>query len=195
MLASWIRRFTDESDAANRIAGLWASVISSAFHGGSYDHEAYLAAYRQAFGRPAKGGRLVDFVTFYQVSLIRGQLDAVTEGRVLEHLLHSETGIYYLGWPYPAAQLPDVFASLQASRYLSILELLSGYRQSRSQLRFAAYWLLSHQNADGTWDMGASAADRVIFPLSDFWRDRRRRVADCTYRIGRIIEALTGSAF
>ncbi len=193
MLAAWVRRFTDGSDAANRIAGMWGAVVSSAFRSDSYNHEAYLAAYRQTFGRPAKGSRLVDFVTFYQVSLIRDQLDTVTENRVLEHILRSEAGIYYLGWPHPAAQLPDAFMSLQASRYLSVLELLSGYRQSRHQLQFAADWLLSHQNADETWDMGVSAADQVIFPLSDSWRDKHCRIADCTYRISKIVEAFTGS--
>jgi hypothetical protein len=193
MLATWIRRFTDQSEAANRVAGQWAFVISSAFRDGAYDHAAYLSAYREAFGRPVKGGRLNDFVTFYQVSLVSGQLDAATEGRVLEHILHNENGIYYFNWPHPATKLPEAFASLQAARYLSMLELLSKYPQSRRQLQFAASWLCRHQSDDGTWDMGPSAMDHIAFPLSDSWRDKRCRIADCTYRINRLVEAITGS--
>ena len=42
MLAVWIRRFSDGYPAANKVAGQWAAVISSAFQGGVYHHKEYI---------------------------------------------------------------------------------------------------------------------------------------------------------
>lgn len=49
----------------------------------------------QTFGRKPKGGRLVDFVSFYQVSILCGMLDKRIEELMLDYILEHESGIYY----------------------------------------------------------------------------------------------------
>ena len=44
MLATWIRRFSDEFPAANKVADQWAAVITSAFQGDAYHHKEYISA-------------------------------------------------------------------------------------------------------------------------------------------------------
>ena len=94
----------------------------------------------------------------------------------------------------PAARPNTAFglsASRAASRYLAGLELLAHYRHARPQLKFAADWLAANRGEDGTWDMGQAANDKVYFPLSDDWRRRETRAADCTERIGNLLTRLT----
>lgn len=189
MLAAWIRRFTGENAAANAVAGRWAEVVTAAFAGGTYCHSEYVNAYKNCFGMKPRGGRLVDFVQFYVVSLIRGCLDEATEAAVLAYIISKPDGIYYvydrcIGTP------PEQFAGKTASRYLGAVELLAEYNGSRKLLGFVADWLESYRNANGKWDLGSSARDGIYLPLSDDWRKRERREADCTERIERLLGKL-----
>ncbi len=68
-----------------------------------------------------------------------------------------------------------------ANRYLSALELMSGYVGAAEKLKFAADWLESQRGPDGTFDLGPAARDMVNLPLSDH-RGCKGRVIDCTYR-------------
>lgn len=43
---------------------------------------------------------------------------------------------------------------------------------------------------DGKWDMGKSVNDKVYFPLSDDWRKKEIREADCTERIEKLLKEL-----
>ncbi|MDD4797628.1 MAG: hypothetical protein PHO66_07655, partial [Eubacteriales bacterium] len=108
-----------------------------------------------------------------------------------DYILSHETGIYYL-YHRVLLQLPAVFASREASRYLTAIELLSRYPNAyvRQKLAFVAAWLESNRLQDGLWDMGGAVRDGVQFPLSDCWRSARTRRDDCTYRIARLLEAL-----
>ena len=51
------------------------------------------------------------------------------------------------------------------------------------KLKFIADWLNGLKNENGKWDMGKSVNDKVYFPLSNSWRKRETREADCTERI------------
>ena len=145
MLSTWIRRFTKDSPAANKTAKQWADIISGAFLDGIYNHEEYVSAYTDILGLKPKGGRLIDFVSFYPVSLVRDCLDEKTE---------------------------------QAA-----VELLSKYVHARHKLNFVIDWLNDNRNEKGKWDMGKMVNDKVYFPLSDDWRKKETREADCTERI------------
>ena len=52
-------------------------------------------------------------------------------------------------------------------------------------------WLNANKNENGKWDMGKTVNDKVYFPLSDDWRKRETREADCTERITSLIRALS----
>lgn len=87
--------------------------------------------------------------------------------------------------------MPEYFESRIASRYLAAVELLAGYKQARHKLHFVTDWLNDHRNENGKWDMGKSVNDKMYFPLSDDWRKRETREADCTERIVKVITAIS----
>ncbi len=185
VLAAWIRRFTCGSDAANKIAKEWATIITAAFQNGIYDQDAYNKSYLQIFGRKPKGGRLVDFVNFYPISLLVDMLDENTENLMLDYIIQHKNGIYYI-YEDRLDILPTQFQSKQASRYLGAVELLYRYRYGRKKLAFVLQWLKDNQSADGTWNMGSLAKDGMYFPLSDRWT-AQACIADSTYRIGKLL--------
>lgn len=189
MLSTWILRFTNEIDKANLVAEIWADIITHAFSKGKYLHDEYVNAYESAFGMIPRGGRLVDFVSFYQVSLLTNQLDESTESKVLDYILNKEDGIYYI-YGQSLSVLPGSLASKQASRYLGAIELLSSYRRNISKLKFVTDWLEGNQNQPGCWDMGSCVKDHIYFPLSDTWRQKNNRETDCTYRIKNLLFTL-----
>lgn len=191
MLSTWIRRFTKDDPTANAAADIWADIISFAFRNEKYSHEDYLSAYHQAFAQKARGGRLIDFVTFYQVSLVADCLDRQTERAVFDHILNHEKGIYYI-YNGPIRTLPEVFASKKSSRYLRAIELLTEYKNNLNKLAFVIAWLHKNKDTAGKWDMGNSAKDFISFPLSDSWNKEVRR-KDCTYRIERIIHTINSA--
>jgi hypothetical protein len=96
IVATRIRRFTDRCESAHEIAGKWAQVITKAFSCGTYSQTAYDACYTRMFGRKPRGGRLTDFVNFYQLSILPGMLDKQTESRMLDYVLSHEDGILCL---------------------------------------------------------------------------------------------------
>lgn len=189
MLAARIRRFTKDVPAANAVAEKWAQLVTAAFSGGAYDHDAYVRTYHDIMGLKPKGGRLIDFVNFYPVSLLGGMLDAATENRFVKYVLDAPGGIYYI-YDKPLRRLPESFEGKTASRYIAAIELLADYRNSASQLEFARDWLVKSQSAPGKWDLGSAAGDRAYFPLSDSWRRAETRIADCTERISGLLGKL-----
>lgn len=186
MLSTWIRKFTGDCDSANKTADIWAGIISSAFADGVYNHERYAAAYQSAFRIKPKGGRLVDFVNFYLVSLISDCLDEETESVVFSYILNHDSGIYYV-YGSRLSVLPEAFESKKASQYLGAIELLAQYKKSQGKLSFVIEWLNANKNENGKWDMGNMVNDKIYFPLSDSWRQKSAREVDCTYRIEKLM--------
>lgn len=189
MLATWIRRFTQENPAANAVAHTWADILTAAFAGEVYDPTAYCTAFAKSFGHPPRGGRFVDFVSFYPVSLTAGLLDAQTEKKVIRYVLQHPQGMYYI-CDGPLNKTPDVFASVQTVRWLYAMELLAEHPGAKAQLGFVKEYLLQNRDADGMWDLSSAAKDGVTFPLSDSWRKAETRKADCTARILRLMKKL-----
>lgn len=185
MLSAWIRRFTPDCPAANRTAADWTQVISHAFASGEYSHDRYLSAYREIFSMKPSGGRLVDFVSFYPLSLMKGCLPPETEDALVRYVLNHEPGIYYI-YEKKLSLLPAVFESREASRYLAAAELLAEYPGGHRRLFFLSDWLNAHRSESG-WDMGPAANDKVYLPLSDSWRSEKIRRADCTERISALL--------
>ena len=191
MLATWIRRFSDEFPAANKVADQWAAVITSAFQGDAYHHKEYISAYHDIFGVKPRGGRFVDFTCFYPISLLGNRLDRRIEEALMDYVLNKEDGIYYI-YSEKISSFPRVFESRQASRYLAAIELLAKYRHAAYKLHFVVDWLNGLKKENGKWDMGKSVNDKVYFPLSDDWRKQGTREADCTERISNLISMLSG---
>lgn len=191
MLATWIRRFTKENLNANRVAAQWTELMNQAFADGSYHHSMYVNAYQEMFGMKPQGGRLVDFVNFYPVSLLKDCLSGRIEEAFIKYVLQNPNGMYYV-YECPLCILPRCFESRESSRYLGALELLSAYETAKESLRFAVEWVKSHKNPNGKWDMGKTVNDKVYFPLSDNWRKKTAREDDCTERVGNLLRLLEG---
>ena len=102
---------------------------------------------------------------------------------MFDYILSYPSGIYYLGCSRAILNFPPVFSSLETSRYLAMLELLSQYDAAHEKLASAVDWLNSNKDENGQWDLGPKVNDRVYFPLSDSWRKTEDRIADCTNRI------------
>lgn len=195
MLSTWIRKFTKNNTYANAIADKWANVISSAFSEGEYNHSKYVNEYKNTFEIKPKGDRFIDFVSFYQVSLVADKFTEKTESMVFDYILSHENGIYYV-YDRPIRNailsvLPECFTSKKASRYLAAIEILSAYRRNKSKLNFVIDWIENNRNENGIWDMGSKVNDKVYFPLSDDWKIISNREADCTYRIQNLLKMLT----
>lgn len=190
ILATWIRRFTLDNSNANKVANQWANIISHAFAGSIYNHKEYVTAYRDTWGIKPNGGRLIDFVSFYPISMLSGCLDEQTEIALVDYVLNKENGIYYI-YDKRLVQLPYCFESREASHYLGAIELLAEYKFAREKLEFVADWLIDNKNENGAWDLGKTVNDKIYFPLSDDWRKKGAREADCTERIGTLLKALS----
>jgi hypothetical protein len=189
MISTWIRRFTKDNDMANRLAEKWATVISSAFISGEYSHDEYVKAYHEILGMKPKGGRLIDFVNFYPVSLTADMFEKKTEGKVFDYILNHKEGVYYL-YNSALSVLPDTFASKKSSHYLAAIEILTAYKTNLKKLGFVCDRLMSNRNENGKWDMGGSVNDKVYFPLSDSWRRTEIREMDCTYRVQKLLDSI-----
>lgn len=189
MLASWLHRLHANVPAADVAARKWAAVLTGAFHNGQYTQEDYNAAFQRVFGEKPRGGRLLDFVQPYILTLVNGFLDKETESRMFSYVLNHEPGMYYI-YSAKLSEPPKAFQSRQASWYLGAAELLALYPQQREKLRFVRDWLYENRNECGGWDMGSTVNDGVYFPLSDDWRKKGARETDCTERILNLLRLL-----
>ena len=98
MLSTWIRRFTKDNRAANKIAEKWGEIINRSFTGGNYDHDTFINIYEREMKirMNPKAGRLIDFVHFYPVSLLTNLLDKKIEPEYFKYVLEHERGLYYV---------------------------------------------------------------------------------------------------
>lgn len=189
MLSTWIKIFDPNNKIALSFAKRWANVIEEAFLEGTYNFEKYQNAYYAEFGKRPRGAREIDFVTFYHMNLLQGVLTKETESRMLDYVINHDDGIYYV-YGKRLKDLPEVFPSLETSRYFAAIELLSEYDLAKQKLIFVVNWAEENRGVLGQWDLGTKAKDNLYFPLSDSWRNHEVRKADCTERIQAIINKL-----
>lgn len=187
ILSTGIRRFTNDNPVANKVAKQWTEVVTAAFSDGIYNHNKYVEAYKNVL-KP-KGGRIISLENYYTVSLLCDCLDEKTECAFLDYILNFDKGIYYI-YDSKLTISPQDFQSRYASRYLAAIELLIRYKHSNHKLSFVIDWLNTNRNENGKWDMGKLVNDKVYFPLSNDWRRKENREADCTERIEYILNVL-----
>lgn len=191
VFASIIRLFMPEHKLTVKVVAHWAEVIEKAFSKGMFVQALYDEGYRTAL-HPQ--GKKIDyfksFVNFYPLVLLPNTLSPETERRMFDYVLNYPNGIYYIGYSRSIIDFPPVFASLETSRYLSMLELLSQFGAAREKLAFTVDWLNRNKDKNGQWDLGPKANDGVYFPLSDSWRKIEDRKADCTNRIAALLDKL-----
>ena len=173
MLSTWVKIFQPQNEVALECAKYWVTTIEHEFADGKYD----------------KDTGEVDFVTFYEINLLQGLLSESTESRMLDYVINHEKGIYYI-YNKRISELPKEFQSVETSRYLEAIDILSGYKLAKEKLGFVVKWLDDNKDENGQWDLGAKSKDNLYFPLSDSWRNVECRKADCTTKINAIIDKL-----
>ena len=195
ILATCIRRFTNDDALANEVAEKWRVIIETAFSTGKYDPDVYANTLYEVLqpqcGTVKRHKELLRLDYYYPILLLVGEIDESIEKAYFDYIINSET-CYYYGFYGAVTQLPNEFCSKEASRYLSAIEIYCEYpnKYCKDKLRFVVEWLNDNKNANGKWDMGANVKDGTYFPLSDSWRTAESREKDCTYRIEKIISAL-----
>lgn len=189
MLAAWLRIFQPQNPAALEIAFQWAEIVEKAFSAGSYNRDDDTSAFMTWKGRKPKSEFETGFGMFYHAALLAGVLPPKTESLFLEYYLAKPDGMFYI-YDKPLNPPPKAFQSREASRWLAAVEVLSRYGQGKEKLLFAADWLRANQSENGTWDFGEKARDDIYFPLSDRW-DKSSRVIDSTYRVQKVLQALS----
>lgn len=190
MLSAWIRMFDPQNACALEVARGWAGVAEKAFASGTYCREDDIAAFTEWQGRKPQSGFETGFGMFYHAVLLQGVLTPKTERLFLDYYLAKPDGMYYI-YDKPLNQVPEVFASREASCYLAAMEVLAGYDAANEKLAFVARWLDDNKDENGQWDFGAKANDGVYFPLSDSWRKAEDRKRDCTERVNRFMTKIS----
>ena len=190
MLSTWVKIFDPGNEIALSFAKRWANIIETAFSGGTYDDERLQRAYQQEFYQREKGTGRVEFVTFYQMNLLQGLLTKETESRMIDYVMGDAKGIYYI-YGKRLNELPEVFASIETSRYLAAIDILAGYQSAKGKLDFVVEWLGKNKDGNGQWDLGSKVKDNVYFPLSDSWRTAEARKTDCAEKIKGIVRRLS----
>lgn len=172
MLSTWVKIFEPDNETALECAKYWVDMIEDMFAFGKSDDTADAG-----------------FITFYEMNLLQGLLKEDTESRMLDYVINYEKGIYYI-YGKRILELPQTFQSIETSRYLEAVDILSGYKLAKEKLGFVIKWLEEQRGGDGKWDLGPKAKDNLYFPLSDSWRNAENRKADCTEKINAILEKL-----
>lgn len=191
MLSAWVRIFETDNQVAMEHAKQWAKIVEAAFAEGRFNQAAYSKAFVQEFAKNQAPLKEIGFTIFYPMNLLQGVLTEETERNMLDYVLESPNGIYFI-YAKPLNQLPEVFASKETSNYLAAMEILAGYKTAKEKLSFVVEWLEAKREENGQWDLGAKAKDNVYLPLSDSWRKAEDRRADCTERIERLLQQLKG---
>lgn len=186
IFSAWLKLFDAQTPQSEEIALKLGTVVEKAFEQKVFNIGLYLSEFEKRFGVKPHNERNFDFVSFYQVVLLKDILTRQTEQLMLKYILNKDDGIYYI-YNKKLSLLPAEFKSLQTVRYLDAVELIAEYRYSSSCLAFVSDWLKHNVQEDGSWDLGAKAKDNINFPISDSWRSSDSRKKDCTTRVNRLM--------
>ena len=184
-VAVWILKIDPSDSLAQTIARDWAKVINSAFIGNEYDHEAYLETYKEVHN-PEKNKHIWGFQNFYMITLLPGYINADVEIKLLDYLLNSDKGIYYI-YDKKLMDLPERFCSKQSVRFIHAYDLLSEYSRFKDYSQTFVAWILENISENELWDFSSVAKDRIHLPLSSSWRNPQNRIIDSTLLILKIL--------
>jgi hypothetical protein len=161
---------------------LWVEVAERTFVSGRYDWEAEGRAHEALTGASVKDTYLV-LNNRYQLELLGSRADKLPEAlenSLFDWVWHRSDGVGYLG--VPLANPPKKFTAGMLERFFMSLEILSNFPSWRKHARNIVDWLWKQRNNEGLWDFGPRANMTVYFPLSENWRNGKKRQHDWTTR-------------
>ncbi|MCI0521026.1 MAG: hypothetical protein L0Z70_12335 [Chloroflexi bacterium] len=162
---------------------LWGEIARRTFRSGEYREADEIRAHAELTGATVQGSYL-RLNNRYALNLLGSPAGAISgelTARLLDWLWRLPEGIGYLGAPL---NQPPPRSGGVVERWLASHEMLARLFPGRTaQADAAMEWLWRQQNAAGRWDFGPRPGSRVYLPLSDDWRDPRRREEDWSTRV------------
>jgi hypothetical protein len=188
----WVRHFSaanlalidDRHPVLEGFWQLWAEVLEAAFGAGEYDRQREIAALNRLLDCRMKNP--VPFHVWHPLLILSAtsnRLPAELERAMLEHLLDSPAGIYYVCEGAISA-LPEI-GSKPFYSWLHAHRLLSRFDLWKDVCADAVNWIWGQRTADGLWDLGRRVARKpyTCFPLSESWRRQENRIIDSTVEV------------
>jgi len=167
---------------------IWAEAVQAAFHSGSYDRQAEIAALNALMQCRMKDP--VPFHVKYPLLILSATshtLQGDLERRVLDYVLHHPKGIYYM-YDRMISGLPEI-QDRGFFGWLKTHQLLARFGSWKDLAQEALNHIWAQRNtpgnAPGTWDVGSKTARKPFtsFPLSESWRRRENRIIDSTVEV------------
>jgi len=162
---------------------LWVEIAERTFVSGEYDEEAEIRAHEALTGASVKDSYLV-LNNRYQLELLVSRVDRLprtVESALFDWVWHKSDGIGYL--EIPLANLPRKFTAGTLDRLFTSIEILRYFPSWRKHAQNVIDWLWAQKNNADLWDLGQRAGMTVNFPLSENWREAKRRQHDWSTRV------------
>lgn len=160
---------------------LWAEALRVSFQSGVYDRRKEIEVLNQLFKCQMK--KPIPFHVKYPLLILSAanrRLPEDLERQVLDYVMHSPAGIYYvydqtISDP-PAVDSRRFWGWIQAHR------LLARFPAWKEAAEDAVNWIWAQRGADGLWDAssGVSRKPFSCFPLSESWRRIENRKIDAS---------------
>jgi hypothetical protein len=161
---------------------LWVEIVERTFVSGEYDEEAEVRAHEALTGASVKDSYLV-LNNRYQLELLglrADRLPRAVESALFDWVWHKSDGIGYL--EAPLANPPRKFTAGMLDRLFTSLEILWCFPSWHKQGKSIVDWFWEQRDCEDLWDFGPRAIMSVYFPLSESWRETKRRQHDWTTR-------------
>jgi hypothetical protein len=185
----WVRHFSaatlSQIDPAHPALGsycrIWAEVVEASFQDGRYDCDAEIVALNRLLQC-----RMRDPMPFHTkpalllLSAERCRLQPSCEHALLQHVVNSDSGIYYV-CDHRLSDMPG-FSDRRYWNWTRAHRLLSRFRLWRHLCVDAANWIWAQRSEDGLWDLGRNVGRKPFtsMPLSESWRRKDNRLIDST---------------
>jgi len=182
-VASTLARICPSLPILDKPWEFWSEIAERTFSSGRYDAEAEIRAHQTLTGASVKDSYLV-LNNRYQLALLgsrASKLQKPLEKALVDWVWRKEDGVGYL--EIPLSNLPQHFTLGMLDRLFTSLEILSCFPSWRRFAGDVISWLWANRNSEGLWDFGPRASMSVYFPLSENWRNSKRRQQNWSTRI------------
>ena len=160
---------------------IWAEVLSASFHSGNYDRQREIEVLNLLLKCRMK--EPVPFHKKYPLMILSAtdnRLPGNLERLLLDFVIHSPTGVYYI-YEKNISVLPPIL-SKNFWNWFQAHKLLSRFHLWRELSEKAINWIWAQRTEDGFWDLGNKIGRKpyTSFPLSESWRRAENRRIDCS---------------
>ena len=180
--ASTLARFDPENSDVVCVRELWSEIASRTFETGRYDPDREAAAHQELTGASARQSYLI-LDNRYALELLGSgrNIDSQIGRGLADWLIRSPHGIGYLS----VSLLNPPFGGAPGAidRWLTSVDIILGLRPTLDALRSPLGELMAKREDDGLWDFGPRPRRSEVLPLSENWRNKRKRKADWSTRV------------